>query len=67
MLFDYGVMHSFISVVYVHCLYRHVKSIGQTYKTILLSDDIMFSNYWLRAVPVVISVRNYVRIQSCYM
>ena len=62
MLFDSGVMHSFISIVYVHCLYRHVKSIGQTYRMVLPSDDIMLSNYWLRVVPVVISVRNYVSI-----
>ncbi len=29
-LFDYGAMYSFIAVMYVHCLDRHVKSIGQT-------------------------------------
>ena len=57
MLFDSGAMHSFISVVYVHCLDRHVKSIGQMYRKILPYDDIKLSSYWLRAVSVVISVR----------
>ena len=49
--------HIFISVVFVDCLDRHVQCIGQTFRTVLLSGDIMLSSYWLRVIPVVISER----------
>ena len=57
MLFDSGATHSFISDVFVNCLDRHVECIGQTFRTVLPSGDIMLSSYWLRAVLVVISER----------
>ena len=62
-LFDSGATHSFISTVFVDCLDRHVECIGQTFRTVLLSGDIMLSSYWLRAVPVVISDRRAQRNQ----
>ena len=57
MLYDSRVMHSFIPIAYVHCLNRHVRSIGQTYRIVLPSDDIIMPSYWLCVVPVVISER----------
>ncbi|KAL5565129.1 hypothetical protein UlMin_028293 [Ulmus minor] len=56
-LFDSGATHSFISAMIVDCLDRQVECIGQTFRTVLPSGDIMLSSYWLRAVPVVISER----------
>ncbi|KAL5575060.1 hypothetical protein UlMin_016759 [Ulmus minor] len=56
-LFDSGATHSFISAVFVDYLDRHVECIGQTFKTILPSGEIMLSSYWLRAIPVGISER----------
>ena len=44
-LFDSGATHSFISAVFVNCLDRHVECIGQTFRTVLPSGDIMLSNY----------------------
>ncbi|KAL5540696.1 hypothetical protein UlMin_043348 [Ulmus minor] len=41
----------------VNCLDRQVECIGQAFRTVLPSGDIMLSSYWLRAVPVVISER----------
>ncbi|KAL5557731.1 hypothetical protein UlMin_033942 [Ulmus minor] len=49
--------HSFISAMLVNCLDRQVECIGQAFRTVLPSGDIMLSSYWLRAVPVVISER----------
>ena len=43
--------------MHVDCLNRHVKWIGQLYRMVLPSDEIMLSSYWLRAVPVVIPER----------
>ena len=57
MLFDSGATHSFISAVFVNYLDIHVECIGQTFRMVLPSGDIMLSSYWLRAVPVVISKR----------
>ncbi|KAL5556154.1 hypothetical protein UlMin_038390 [Ulmus minor] len=56
-LFDSGATHSFISAMFVNCLDRQVECIGQAFRTVLPSGDIMLSSYWLRAVPVVISER----------
>ena len=56
-LFDSGDTHSFISAMFVDCLDRQVECIGQAFRTVLPSGDIMLSSYWLRAVPVVISER----------
>ena len=50
-------MHSFTYVVYVDCLNKNVKCIGQTFRTVLPSGNIMLSSYWLCDVPVVISER----------
>ena len=50
-------MHSFISVVYVDCLNKHVKCIRKTFRTVLPSGNIMLSSHWLRVVLVVISER----------
>ena len=57
MLFDSRAAHSFISAVFADCLGRNKDSIRQTFRTALPSGDVMLSNYWLRAVPVVISER----------
>ncbi len=55
MLFDSGAIHSFISVMLVNCLDRHMKcKKGQPFRTVLPSDDIKLLSYWLRAAPVVI-------------
>ncbi|KAL5548997.1 hypothetical protein UlMin_004228 [Ulmus minor] len=56
-LFDSGATHSFISAMFVNCLDRQVECIGQAFRMVLPSGDIMLSSYWLRAVPVVISER----------
>ncbi|KAL5583045.1 hypothetical protein UlMin_015487 [Ulmus minor] len=56
-LFDSRATHSFISVMFVDCLDRHVECIVQPFRTVLPSGDIMLSSYWLRAVPMVISER----------
>ncbi|KAL5582623.1 hypothetical protein UlMin_015065 [Ulmus minor] len=56
-LFDSGATHSFISAVFIDCLDRHMECIGQNFRTILPSGDIMLSSYWLRVVPVVIYKR----------
>ncbi len=61
-------MRSFMYDVHVNCHNIHVKSIGQTYRTVLPSDDIMLSSYWLRAVPVVIPERGlYADLVMLYM
>ena len=57
MLFDSGATHSFISAMFVNCLDRQVECIGQAFRTVLPSGDIMLSSYWLRVVPVVIFKR----------
>ncbi|KAL5580718.1 hypothetical protein UlMin_013160 [Ulmus minor] len=57
-LFDSGATHSFISAMFVDCLDRHVECIGQAFRTVLPSGDIMLLSYWLRDVPVVISERD---------
>ncbi|KAL5578222.1 hypothetical protein UlMin_019921 [Ulmus minor] len=57
LLFDSGARHYFISTIFVDCLDRHVECIGQAFRTVLPSGDIMLSSYWLRAVPMVISER----------
>ncbi|KAL5555652.1 hypothetical protein UlMin_037888 [Ulmus minor] len=44
-LFDSGATHSFISVMFVNCLDRQVKCIGQAFRTVLPSGDIMLSSY----------------------
>ncbi|KAL5557706.1 hypothetical protein UlMin_033917 [Ulmus minor] len=56
-LFDFGATHSFIYAVFVDCLDRHVEYIGQAFRMVLPSGDIMLSSYWLRVVPVVIFER----------
>ncbi|KAL5573275.1 hypothetical protein UlMin_022872 [Ulmus minor] len=56
-LIDSGATHSFISVIFADCLHRSKDTIRQTFRTVLPSGDIMLSNYWLRAVPVVVSER----------
>ena len=56
-LFDSGVTHSFISATFDDCLHRSKDTIRQTFRTVLPSGDIMISNYWLHAVPVVVSER----------
>ena len=53
-LFDSGATHSFISTMFVDCLDKHVEYIGQAFRTVLSSGDIILSSYWLRVVPVVI-------------
>ena len=52
-------MHSFTYVVYVDCLNKHVKCIGQTFRTVLPSGNISLSSYWLRVVLVVTSERGF--------
>ena len=43
--------------MFADCLHRSEDIIRQNFRTVLPSGDIMLSNYWLRAVPVVISDR----------
>ena len=56
-LFDSGATHSFISTIFADCLNRNVDCIGQTFRTVLPSGDVMLSSYWLRVTPVVIFER----------
>ena len=44
-LFDSGATHSFISAMFVDCFGRNKENIGQTFKTVLLSGNIMFLSY----------------------
>ncbi|KAL5540775.1 hypothetical protein UlMin_042388 [Ulmus minor] len=55
--FDSGATHSFISAIFADCLLRSKDTIRQTFRTVLPSGDIILSNYWLCAVPVVVSER----------
>ena len=57
MLIDSGATYSFISVMFADGLDINKDSIGQTFRMVLPSGDVMLSNYWLRVVPVVISER----------
>ena len=57
MLFGSGATHSFISTMFADCWDRSKDNIRQTSRTVLSSNDIMLSNYWLHDVPVVISRR----------
>ena len=56
-LFNSRATHSFISVMFADCLGRNKDSLGQTFRIVLLSGDVIFSSYWLCVVPVVISER----------
>ncbi|KAL5542303.1 hypothetical protein UlMin_010013 [Ulmus minor] len=44
-LFDSGATHSFISAMFVNYLDRQVECIGQAFRTVLPSGDIMLSSY----------------------
>ncbi|KAL5568094.1 hypothetical protein UlMin_024669 [Ulmus minor] len=56
-LFDSGATHSFASTMFASCVNRGKDKINQMFRTILPSGDVMLSNYWLRAVPIVIAGR----------
>ena len=44
-LYDSGATHSFISAMFADCLHRSKDIIRQTFRTVLLSGDIMLSNH----------------------
>ncbi|KAL5546618.1 hypothetical protein UlMin_006305 [Ulmus minor] len=56
-LFDSGATHSFTSTMFANCVNRGKDKINQMFRTILPPGDVMLSNYWLRAVPIVIAGR----------
>ena len=56
-LFDSGATHSFASTIFAKNISEEKDKIGQTFGTVLPSGEILFSNYWLRAVPMVVAGR----------
>ena len=44
-LFDFGATHFFISIMFVDCLDRNKDNIGQTFRAVLPSGDVMLASY----------------------
>ena len=56
-LFDSGATHSFVSLEFGQKLGRSVDKLEQPFKTSLPSGEILWSNFWIRNIPVVICGR----------
>ena len=56
-LFDSGATHSFVSLEFAQKLGKGVDRLEQAFKTFLPSGEILWSNFWIRNVLIIICGR----------